>query len=128
VRGLVIFTILSSLLFGGRYWDSQYDVTLKKDEVSTYQIFDPVRVKNLTFRWTLYINKGLVIVLNFDGYPYQFLLYKDYNRSSFRIPLKKKRSFVMVEFYEFDLKKREAKFRTLFKNSKADIINKNGDW
>ena len=123
MRGLAIFVILSTTLFG-RYWDSQYDVTLKKDEVSEYQIIDPIRLKKFTFRWTLYINDGLVVLANYDGYPYQFILYKRANGSSFQIPLKKKRSFLMVEFYDFDVKKKEAKFRTLFKNSKAEIIEK----
>jgi len=121
MRGIAIFVILSSLLFS-KYWDSQFNITLKKDEVSTFQIFDPIRVKNFTFRWTLYINKGLVVLAHFDKYPYQFMLYKDYNRDSFRIKLQKKRSFLMVEFYEFDEKKQEAKFRILFKNTQADIF------
>jgi len=121
MRGIAIFVILSSLLFS-KYWDSQFDITLKKDEVSTFQIFDTVRIKNLTFRWTLYINKGLVVLANFDKYPYQFMLYKDYNRDSFRLKLQKKRSFVMIEFYNFDFQKQEAKFKVLFKNIQADIF------
>ena len=126
MRGVAIFVILSTLLFG-RYWDSQYEVTLKKDVVSEFQIIDPVRIKNFSFRWTLYINDGLVVLVNYDGYPYQFILYKGHNGSSFQIPLKKKRSFLMVEFYDFNFQKREAKFRTLFKNSKAELIEKE-DW
>lgn len=123
MRGVIFLLFLSSLLFS-KYWDYQFDIELKKDEVSNFKIFDKVREKNFSFRWTLYINRGLILLSNYDGFPHQHILYKDYNRNSFQIPLHEKRSALMVEFSEFNDQNRTAKFRVLFKNSRAEKVEK----
>lgn len=43
--------------------------------------------KNFTLRWTLYRNKGLVVLVRYDNYPYQFILYKDYRLNSWNLNL-----------------------------------------
>ncbi|TLD82998.1 hypothetical protein [Helicobacter trogontum] len=67
---------------------------LKKDEVVYATISaskDSQSVmgvpKNFTLRWTLYRNEGLVILMRYDHYPYQFILYKDYRLNSFTLNL-----------------------------------------
>lgn len=116
--------LLLTISIDARYWDSEFDQTLKKDEVAQFTIFDPAREKTFSFRWTLFINNGLIVLANYDGFPYQFILYKDYHRRSFKIPLYKRDSYLMVEFSDFDLEKREATFKTMFRNSKAEELKK----
>ncbi|PAF50066.1 hypothetical protein BKH43_06120 [Helicobacter sp. 13S00401-1] len=60
------------------------NLVLKKDEVYSASIDakkfakqSSVSPKNLTLRWTLFKNKGLVVLLKYDNFPYQFILYKD---------------------------------------------------
>jgi hypothetical protein len=126
-KSFILFTLLTISIFA-QYWDSQFDINLTKDEVKEFQILDPTRQKSFSFRWTLYINNGLVVLANYDGYPYQFILYKDYNRNSFKIELYRKRAFLFVEFDKFNLNNREAKFKVMFKNSSAEEIKKDGEW
>jgi len=121
MRGVISFILLSSLIFG-RYWDYQFNIELKKDQVSSWTIFDNIRNKTFSLRWTLYINGGLIVLSNYDGFPYQHILYKSYNRNSFQIPLSQKRSTLMVEFTDFNENNRTATFRVLFKNSRAEQI------
>jgi len=117
-----LFWLLFPFLLFGSYWDIQFDTELKKDEISAYKIYDKVREKDFFFRWTLYINSGLVVLANYDKFPHQYILYKDYNRNSFLIPLANRRSALMVEFYDFNEENQTAKFRVLFKNSQAEQV------
>ena len=71
----------------------ELDLDLKKDEVVRATISaskDSQSVsatKNFTLRWTLYRNEGLVVLLRYDKYPYQFILYKDYRLNSYTLNL-----------------------------------------
>ncbi len=123
-RVALIFFTLSQLVLAGGYWDSEFEIKLQKDEIKEFKIFDRVREKSLFFHWTLYINRGMVVIANYDGYPRQYILYKDYNRNSFQIPLYKPRSALMVEFADFKEDNKTAKFRVLFKNSSAELVEK----
>ncbi|PAF43268.1 hypothetical protein [Helicobacter sp. 11S02629-2] len=60
------------------------NLVLKKDEVYKASISakkfakqSSLSPKNFTLRWTLYKNKGLVVLIKYDNFPYQFILYKD---------------------------------------------------
>ncbi len=60
---------------------------LKKDQIQHVQIHAKHRTFLLDFRWTLYVNGGLVMHVHYDGHAYQPLLYKDFRREAFRIDL-----------------------------------------
>lgn len=71
----------------------ELDLDLKKDEV-VYAIISASKdsqsvgsEKNFTMRWTLYRNEGLVVLIRYDNYPYQFILYKDYRLNSWTLNL-----------------------------------------
>ena len=68
------------------YFAKEERFSLTKDEFAIYE----VDAKPLYFRWTLYINKGLVMHYGYDGFPYQNILYKEYKRDSFKIALKQR--------------------------------------
>ncbi len=71
----------------------EIDLDLKKDEVVNATISASKdsqsisETKNFTLRWTLYRNKGLVVLVRYDKYPYQFILYKDYMLNSWTLNL-----------------------------------------
>lgn len=71
----------------------ELDLDLKKDEV-VYATIDAAKdsqgigtSKSFTLRWTLYRNEGLVVLVRYDKYPYQFILYKDYRLNSWTLNL-----------------------------------------
>lgn len=92
------------------------EFVLKKDETKTINLFVENTTKTLTFRWTLYKNKALVLHLNYDKNPHQFKLTKE-NLNSFKIPLtftnstKTPTPHIILYFIDFDDYKKEAKFR-----------------
>lgn len=71
----------------------QLDLDLKKDEVVSATISATKDSqsfsveKHFTLRWTLYRNEGLVVLVNYDKFPYQFMLYKDYRLNSWVLNL-----------------------------------------
>ncbi|TLD82416.1 hypothetical protein LS70_007375 [Helicobacter sp. MIT 11-5569] len=88
--GIFVGLILGvSPLFAPPEWKAERFVELEKDEfyVLTLQANDAQ--KTLFFRWTLLKNEGLVVHLNYDSFPHQFILYQDYQRTCYEIPLLK---------------------------------------
>ncbi len=76
-------------LFAPPDWKTERFLELNKDEfyLLTFQMDDSQ--KTLFFRWTLLKNEGLVVHLNYDSFPHQFILYQDYQRACYEIPLLK---------------------------------------
>ncbi|BDB66740.1 hypothetical protein Hc94105_0941 [Helicobacter cinaedi] len=68
-------------------WSWEKSLELKKEQVYSAN-FDLGNVqKKLEFRWTLFKNQGLVLHIRYDKFNHQVVLYKDYQRNAFRIPL-----------------------------------------
>ncbi|WP_245945585.1 hypothetical protein [Helicobacter didelphidarum] len=71
----------------------ELDLDLKKDEVvyasiqSSKDSQGSSDEKDFTLRWTLYRNEGLVVLVRYDKYPYQFILYKDYKLNGWTLNL-----------------------------------------
>ncbi len=92
------------------------EFALKKDESKVIKLFVQNTQKTLSFRWTLYKDKELVLHLNYDRIPRQFLLSKE-NLNAFTIPLnhtnaaKSPNPHITIYFVDFDIYKKEAKFR-----------------
>lgn len=86
VASLSVFCGFSNL-FAPPEWKIERFVELNKDEfyVLTFQANNTQ--KTLFFRWTLLKNEGLVMHLNYDSFPHQFILYQDYQRACYEIPL-----------------------------------------
>jgi hypothetical protein len=126
VSRLLILALLPLFLYGkGGFWKQEVEVSLKKDEFQEVKVFDPLREKQLFFRWTLYINEGLVVIAHYDRYPHQYVLYKkDYRRDSFRVRLGGKREEILVQFSDFDLKKKKAKFTIYTKSRNVEVVEK----
>lgn len=95
-------------------WDIEEELSLKKDELYT-QSFSLAGVeKELSLYWTLYKNYGLVVHLRYDRFPYQFVLYTDYKRKSFTLPLSQgndidKNAYLLLSFKDFDEREKVAR-------------------
>ncbi len=76
-----------SLLFAPIEWKAQNAIELKKDEFYVIKMQTNEVQKTLYFRWTLLKNDGLVVHLNYDSFPHQFVLYEDYQRNCYRVSL-----------------------------------------
>jgi hypothetical protein len=82
-------------LFSGEFkdWDYTHTFTLKKDEVAKIQIIkkeyesQPKPEGDLSFRWTIYHNKLLVVLVNYEGYKTQHVLQKLYKRDAISLNL-----------------------------------------
>lgn len=88
-------------------WDMQEQLSLKKDEIYTQEFLLSGVPKTLKLYWTLYKNYGLVVHLQYDRFPYQFVLYTDYKRKSFTLPLSQgqdidKTAYLLLSFQDFD--------------------------
>lgn len=86
-RILFLLASFTSLLFAPLQWKAQKFLQLQKDEFYLLHFRVNETQKTLYFRWTLLKNKGLVMHLNYDYFPHQFILYQDYQRSCYTLPL-----------------------------------------
>lgn len=128
-RTLFLLTLLSlSLLYGGQYREWKYSKTfvLKKDQLQHVLIYDGEKRHQLSFRWTLYVNHGLVMHVDYDGHTYQPHLSTRYRLQRFKVDLFSKPidlslsegdpPFALLIFKAFDEKKREAYLDLLIKS------------
>ncbi|WP_104689475.1 hypothetical protein [Helicobacter felis] len=60
---------------------------LKKDQVYKGELQLGKFKKPLSLRWTLFKDSGLVVHLKCNHFPYQFILYPDFQRDTFRLDL-----------------------------------------
>ena len=128
---LCCISIFNLELFGAQagYWQSGGEIKLKKDQPFRISLLLNNEQKDIVFHWTLYKNKGLVTVLKYDGFPYQFVLYTDYQRESFKLKLLRASArheespFMLLTFKEFDRRTKEATLEFKFRSpsEKLDV-------
>lgn len=68
-------------------WSFEQDLSLKKDELMLAKVSILGSTKDLTMRWTLFKKGGVVVLLKYDGFNHQFILYPDYQRNQFMLKL-----------------------------------------
>lgn len=111
---IFIFFVLSVFVFAkAPLWSTDKNIVLKKDQIYEGKVYQGHLEKPLKFRWTLYKNFGLVVLLNYDKFPYQFILYKDYQRDTFKLKLFDSHSisevpYLYLSFKDFDEKNNTA--------------------
>ncbi len=107
------FLLLQALHGAKPMWDFEEVLSLEKDEVYKTSFSVAGIPKDLMLYWTLYKNYGLVVHLKYDKFPYQFVLYTDYKRKSFKIPISQgndidKNAYILLSFRDFDEKNKRA--------------------
>ena len=87
-KAFALYSLLTLALWAmpEGYFAKEEKLSLAKDEYAVYEVLG----KPLYFRWTLFINRGLVMHYGYDGFPYQNVLYDDYKLNSYKIRLKQR--------------------------------------
>ena len=98
------------------FWNYTYTYETKKDEVVKISIkkdYLPTKQSDgiLKFHWTLYSGKRLVLLVDYEGFKYHYLLEKNYKRNIVTINLIgdfssiKNKAFALIKFRDFKNKK-----------------------
>ncbi len=112
----------TALLFGakGGKFDYTHTFSLKKDEVAKISVIkkdyktSPRKESEVSFRWTLFHNHLLVILVSYEGFTTQYVLEKRYKRDSVSIWLMGdyervgERVFLALKFSDFKVDKKIA--------------------
>jgi len=102
-------------------------ITLKKDEQTKILVKYDTYKRVLAFRWTLYVNDGLIVFHSYDKRVAQTILYLNTRNQSFKVYLKEKGSepyeppYFLVKFKDFDFEKNEAIFE-LFLSDRDTLV------
>lgn len=114
--------------FPSGYWKQNGTLELEKDQTFRFAVSSETMQKDLSFRWTLYKNRGLVLHLKYDGFVHQFILYTDYQRSSFKLPIKaepekkpEEAPYFMLVFKDFNRKSAVATLDYYLRTGDAEI-------
>ena len=95
--------------------DQLAEVVIKKDYAATY-----AKEGIVTFRWTLWHNKRLVVLLDYEGFKHQYILEPRYGRNTIEIFLTgdykriDRRPYMLLTFEHFDKKERRADLMAQF--------------
>ena len=113
--------------FNEGYWKYRGEAVLAKEEVYKITLKLGAMTKDIEFRWTLYKNEGLVVHLRYDAFPHQFVLYRNYQKNRFRLPLfaheqmRTEEPFLQLSFFEFNRQTKLATLRFMIHPSDRDL-------
>ncbi|CAI6163636.1 MAG: hypothetical protein SPLUMA2_SPLUMAMAG2_01130 [uncultured Sulfurimonas sp.] len=74
VRFLMVTVLLFSTL-GATEFADMYEISVKKDESTKFLVKYNNYIREFKFRWTLYVNDGLVMFHSYDAKLAQNILY-----------------------------------------------------
>ncbi|MFT7859363.1 MAG: hypothetical protein ABXS93_00360 [Sulfurimonas sp.] len=118
------------LLFSVSFADQYSEVkkfSLKKDQQKKILVKYDDKEKLFTFRWTLYVNDGLVVLRSFDAQVAQNVLALNHKNQSFRVKIKARSPgsyntpYILVKFKEFDYKNNKALFELYNFNNNLQV-------
>ena len=101
--------------------------SLKKDEQKKILVKYDNKKRLFKFRWTLYVNDGLIVLRSYDKTVAQNILYLNYRNQSFRLALKTRGAdfynvpYILIKFKKFDVKKNIAVFVLYLSDDKDQI-------
>ena len=123
---MILFFLLNSITFANDFREV-FKFSLKKDEQKKILVKYANRTKQFIFRWTLYVNKGLVTLYKYDSCVAQNILYLNHKNQTLRIVLKQSGEdyytppYFLLKFQGFDAKKKRAKFELYLYDDKIQI-------
>jgi len=112
----------------GAPWRESKNFVLAKDQLVKIMVKSEGQERMLSWRWTLYTDKGLVVHENFDRFVGQHVLHSGYSNQSFRkqlLPaLKSERdaAYVIVVFKKFDEGAKKAQFDLLLFDKEKRVV------
>ena len=116
MKKVIVLLILVLSLLEAAEDNYTKEISLVKDQYQTVLVSEGAVLRVLKFRWTLYAGDGLVMHLNFNDQPSQFILYKHYKKDTYRVRLLSKTSayrrpsYLYLVFTKFDYKSKKAHF------------------
>jgi len=102
-------------------------ISLKKDEQKKILVKYANNKRLFKFRWTLYVNKALVVFHSYGNKEQQNVLYLNNQNQSFVVELKSKGAEVygipsfLIKFKKFDFKLNTAIFELYLADKKSQI-------
>jgi hypothetical protein len=124
-------TLLLCLVFHSLYgapWRELKTFNVAKDEMIKIMVKSEGQERLLSWRWTLYTDKALIVHESFDRFVGQHVLYAGYSNQSFRKQLlpavKSERDavYVIVVFKKFDEGAKKAQFDLLVFDKEKRIV------
>ncbi|WP_304543009.1 hypothetical protein [Sulfurimonas microaerophilic] len=122
----ITLILFFSVSFADQYKEVR-KISLKKDQQKKILVKYENKVKLFTFRWTLYVNGGLVVLRSYDKQVAQNVLELNHKNQSFRVTVKPRGAsnynvpYLLVKFKEFDYEKDEATFELYNFNNKVQV-------
>lgn len=117
---LFFFCFFLSFLFSQEpSWSSEQEVVLQRNQVHKMTLLiGNSDIREFRFYWTLFVDKGLVFLANYDGFNHQSILYNTYKKNAFRIGLNKEGKkgispYLVVFFKSFNSDSKEAVFKVV---------------
>ncbi|SFV52005.1 hypothetical protein MNB_SM-4-1449 [hydrothermal vent metagenome] len=126
VRFLMVTVLLFSTLSATEFAD-MYEISVKKDESTKFLVKYNNYIREFKFRWTLYVNDGLVMFHSYDAKLAQNILYLNTTNQSFKVFLKPQSNgvyeapYLLVKFKKFNFEKNRAKFEVFLSDKKSLI-------
>lgn len=122
MRGLFLLFLLTAHIFAaGVNWQKTEKFSLKKDRIALWKSGQ----RELTFRWTLFHNRGLVYLAKFDKFPYQGILYDDYRLNGVKVKLAVSKianiedPYCMIVFNGYNAESKSADFTLYLKDERG---------
>ena len=80
-----IFFLFLPFILNAAFINLPFTFSTKKDETAHFIIYYDGNSFDLKLRWTLYKNKVLTLLYNYDKFPYQITLYNQFGLDFFKI-------------------------------------------
>lgn len=140
IFGVGFLCLFTSALLGEVPFEYQNQFILKKDEIGSIFINrkevskkpkssdNPNNEYVLRLRWTLFANNSLIVLVNYRGYPKQYILQKKYPLQSVIIPLlpdgedaMNGRVYTKIVFNDFNQSNKEVIFDIFIRDTNERI-------
>lgn len=109
-------------------WREMKTFSVAKDEMIKIMVKSEGQERLLSWRWTLYTDKALIVHENFDRFVGQHVLYAGYSNQSFRKQLlpavksERDAAYVIIVFKKFDEGAKKAQFDLLVFDKESRIV------
>ncbi|WP_027327567.1 hypothetical protein [Helicobacter pametensis] len=108
--------LLSALIcYGEVGWSSEQEISLGKDQSHTLRLLvDSNDLRELSLKWTLFVDGGLVLLAKYDSFHQHTILYQKSKKDAIRINLNAKSRrgvippYVAIFFKGYDQSKKSA--------------------
>jgi hypothetical protein len=128
---LIFFSF--SLHAEDKAWDYQHRYKLKKDQIANITIGTTESKGEekiqFYFRWTLIVKDRVTTLVNSEGYPHQYVLYKKRSLDRVLFPLLRKASdelnnktYLLLVLSDVNQSKNEVNFDIFIKDNKKRIL------